>query len=239
MKNDTIMTRLISGLVMAVLLGLPVQDGFAQSHRDSSNSAMGRIVRQLKAYQDSVNRNNGYPGVKRIQRDLVGHSLAEGVDNGYRPTEWRWKIEEGQISDFKILKVLEKTKEQYLFEAKMRLSNGYYAYDAKVKIKYVFTSEKQWKLDYVVSQGMHIVVTHEYDEYVRAEIVSDGWGGTKCVQFTNRSELSLIIGGDVFTSDGWVRFTVHVAPHESAMAGGLFRGGSVSDYRINFIARIN
>lgn len=197
------------------------------------------ISHRLQQRQTTTNASFVYPGIKQIQRDLIGHSLAEGVTNGYRPNDWRWEIEEGQISRLRIVEVLEKTKTQYLLIAQMRLSNGYYAYDAKVKIKYILTSQKYWKMDYVVSQGMYIVKTHEYDSYIRSSIVEDGWGGTFCVQFTNLSELSLVIGGDFLTNNGWKRFTTHLSPHGSTTAGGLFNGGTVSDYRINFIVRIN
>lgn len=199
-----------------------------------SNSQLHRIKQLLQQHQ-----NAGYPDTKRIQQDLVGHSLAEGVTNGYRPDNWSWTIEEGQISRFYIVQTLEKTKNEYLIIAQMRLSNGYYAYDAKVKIKYVHTTKNSWEMDYAVSQGMYIVVTHEYDGYVRSAIVDDGWGGTYCVQFKNQSEMSLVAGGDYLTYSGWKRFTVVLPPHGSATVGGTFYGGSVSDYRVNFIVRIN
>lgn len=197
------------------------------------------IIQLLQQGQPTTNIFSGYPEEKQIQHDLVGHSLAEGVTNGYRPEDWCWKIEEGQISQLRIVEVLEKTQNQYLLIVQMRLSKDYYAYDAKVKIKYILTSQNRWKIDYVVSQGMYIVNTHEYDNYIRSSIVEDGWGGTYCVQFTNQSELSLIVGGDYLTSNGWKRFTAHVPPHGTATAGGLFNGGTVSDYRINFVVRIN
>ncbi len=210
-----------------------------QDSKQTSNQRLNRITRQLQQYQASLNESAGYPGVKQIQKDLVGHSLAEGVENGYRPADWRWKIEEGQISKFRITQVLKKSKNQYAFIAQMCLSNSYYAYDAKVKIKYVYTTKDRWKMDYVISEGMNIVVTHEYDKFIRSEIVDDGWGGTYCVQFTNISELSLSVGGDILTRNGWQRFAKLVPAGESATVGGVFGGGSVEDYHINFVVRVN
>lgn len=181
----------------------------------------------------------GYPGIKQILKDLIDHSLAESVENGYRQDDWRWKIEEGQIRQFKIVQVVKRTKSQYIIVAKMRLSNGYYAYDANVKIKYVYTTKNRWKMDYVISEGMYIVVTHEYDRFIRSEIIDDGWGGTYCVQITNLSELSLSIGGEILTYDGWQKFSKLVPAGEKVTAGGLFGGGTVQDYRINFVVRVN
>ena len=205
----------------------------------SSNQQLNRITRQLQQHQAALNESVGYPSVKQIQKDLVGHSLAEGVENGYRPADWRWKIEEGQISKFRITQVLKKSKSQYVLMAQMCLSNGHYAYDTKVKTKYVYTTKDRWRMDYVISEGMNIVVTHEYDKFIRSEIVDDGWGGTYCVLFTNISELSLCVGGDILTNNDWQRFSKVVPAGENATVGGVFGGGSVEDYRINFVVRVN
>lgn len=207
--------------------------------KQTANPQLNRITQQLQQYQVTLNESAGYPDISQIQKDLIGHSLAEGVENGYRQDDWRWKIEEGQISQFKIAQVVKKTKGQYVIVAKMRLSNGYYSYDANVKIKYVYTTKNRWKLDYVVSEGMYIVVTHEYDGFIRSEIVEDGWGGTYCLQCTNLSELSLGVGGEILTYDGWIKFSKLVPAGEKVTAGGLFAGGTVKDYRINFIIRVN
>lgn len=197
------------------------------------------VHQKLEQHLNTLNASSKYPTARQIQMDLIGHSLSEAVENGYRPEDWKWTIAEGEISDFRIIEVITKTKSQYVLTAQMKLSNGYYAYNAKVKIKYINTAKNQWKMDYAVSQGMYIIVTHEYDEFIKAQIVEDGWGGTYCVRFTNTSEVTLCIGGDVLTYNGWQRFTVVTPPHKNATAGGLFSGGSVLDYRINFIVRIN
>ena len=237
------------GLAWAVLVGQPL---FAQNEKTQAETVersstgpqnkpqLNRIVDRLRQQQAAANGTTGYPDAKQIQHDLVGHSLAEGVDNGYRPDDWCWTIEEGQISRLRVVRILEKTDKQYLAEVQMRLSNGYYAYDAKVKIKYILAAQNRWKMDYAVSQGMYIVVTHEYDACVRSSIADDGWGGgTNCALFTNRSEMSLVVGGDYLTDAGWQRFTVRLSPHSSAAAGGVLNGGHVYDYRINFVVRIN
>lgn len=205
----------------------------------SSNPQLNRITQQLQHHQTSANEHAGYPDSKRIQHDLVGHSLAEGVTNGYRSADWRWTIEEGQISRLCIVQVLSKTQSEYMAIVQMRLSNGCYAYNAKAKVKYIRTAQNRWKMDYVISEGMYVVVTHEYDCFVRAEIVDDGWGGTYCLQFTNMGELSLAVGGDMLTYNGWQRFSVLLKPNEKTAVGGVLNGGSVEDYRINFIVRDN
>lgn len=232
------MNRIFLISCLSVLLFLGALPSFGQT-QDGDSLKMRQIIRQLQAKQEAVVQANQYPGTMQIQRDLVGHSLAEGVSDGYRPEEWRWVIEEGQIRHFRIREVVEKSKKQYVVIAQMRLSNGYYAYDANIKIKYVCTSQKQWKFDYVVSQGMYIVVTHEYDDFIKSAIVDDGWGGTHCLRLTNISELSLGIGGAILTYNGWQRFSTVVQPNGKAAVGGLAGGGSVQDFRIDFIVRVN
>lgn len=243
------MNKLLSGLVIC-LFAMSNRPCCAQNESiaeisersaaaQSLNPQLNRITQQLQQYQATLNESAGYPGVKQIQKDLVGHSLAEGVTNGYRSADWRWTIKEKQISRLRIVQVLSKTPREYMAIVQMRLSNGYYAYNAKAKIKYIRTAQNRWKMDYVVSEGMYIVVTHEYDNFIRSEIVDDGWGGTYCLQFTNMSELSLAIGGDMLTYNGWQRFSVLLKPNKKASVGGVFNGGSVNDYRINFIVRDN
>lgn len=179
------------------------------------------------------------PTIARIKQDLVGHFLAEGLPNGYHSDDWVWLIEDGQIEVLEIIEILEETDENYIFVANMILSATYYSYNVKAKIKYTKTSINSWGIDYVLSLGMNIKVTHEYDECVKTSIVDDGWGGVNCVQFNNISEMTLAVGGDYLTYNGWRRFSTVITPHSSSSIGGTFSGGSVKDYRINFVVRIN
>ena len=175
--------------------------------------------------------------VERVKNDLVGHRLSEGVANGYHEEGWTFTIRKGCISNFKVTKVLEKTANRYTFVAQMHLSERHYGYNAKCKISYRRQSGQTWKLDYVRSMGMHIVATHDYDDCIRASVVDDGWGGTYCLKLTNTSEMTLVVGGDILTMDGWRRYSCAVEPHKSATVGGVMNGGSVQRYRIAFVVR--
>lgn len=243
--RSTILLPIVIVYIGAMAQAPLIKTNFNHSHKNENitniTDTTGRkdIIRLLQQGQATTNNFSGYPEEKQIQRDLVGHSLAEGVTNGYYSEDWYWEIEDGQISQLRITEIIQKTQTQYLLIAQMRLSKDYYSYNAKVKIKYILTSQNHWVMDYVVSLGMHIVNTHEYDDYIRSSIVEDGWGGTFCVKITNQSELSLAVGGDFLTNNGWRRYLVRVPPHGIITTGGLFNGGSVSDYRINFVMRIN
>ncbi|MDE5561533.1 MAG: hypothetical protein K2J00_07040 [Bacteroidaceae bacterium] len=179
------------------------------------------------------------PTIERIKKELVGHSLAEGLSNGYHREDWLWIIEEGQIKSLAITDTIELNEHNFVFKVIMKLSAPYYSYKVKAQIKYTTTTNLSWKFDYVQSLGMNIIVTHEYDTCIKSSIVDDGWGGVDCVQFKNISEMTMAVGGDFLTYNGWQRFSTVIKPHSSSSVGGTFGGGSVSDYRINFIVRIN
>jgi len=179
------------------------------------------------------------PTIRQIRQDLTGHALAEGLDNGYHSADWKWVIEEGDIGDFRITEVEEHSDTACTFIAVMTLSEKHYSYRARVRIRYVSTPELRWRFDYVVSLGMEVIVTHEYDTCIRSSIAPDGWGGTYQIEFRNLSEMTLAVGGDFLSENGWTRFSTTVAPHGTNHTGGLFGGGSVSSYRINFIVRID
>lgn len=103
------------------------------------------------------------PDVSQIQKDLVGRSLQEGVDQGYYSSSWKWTIRENEISDFKIETVLSDTPNEYLLEASMRLTSEMgKAFDTKVRIRYVLPQNDDWTIDFVKSLGMYIVKTNTY-----------------------------------------------------------------------------
>ena len=77
------------------------------------------------------------PNVEQIRRDLVGHSLSEGVKDGYYPSYWRWPIKEGEISSFSIEQVIKDSSSEYEIVSNMRLtSRAGKSFNAKVRICY-------------------------------------------------------------------------------------------------------
>ena len=61
------------------------------------------------------------PTRNQIAKDLVGHRLKEGYDNGWFPSDWVWVIEEGEIKAMKIEEVLKDTDTDYSINVVMRL----------------------------------------------------------------------------------------------------------------------
>lgn len=184
---------------------------------------------------------SGKPTPAMMQRDLIGHKLTEGFENGYHEEGWTWTIKRGDISHFRIVKVLEQSNTKYTVVAKMNINEEYFTYDTTCKISYrksaTGRNAKKWKFDYVNSMGMKVVASHEYDNCIRAAVIDDGWGGTYCLKLTNSSEMRLVVAGDFLTDGTWRRFAVPVEGFSSMTVGGLFNGGSVSKYRISFIVR--
>ena len=166
---------------------------------------------------------------KIICYDLVGHTLSEGTENGYYPQSWRWKIEEGEITDFRILDVLEDTPTHYTFDAKIRLSSKTRSYDAKVTVYYILNAQRRWEIEMVKSRQMSIVKTHRYDDCIKSYINRELAG--PYLYLENNCEITLEVGGQYFTGDQWVRFAKTVDPH-STLGMGFF-----SDFSIEYIER--
>lgn len=177
------------------------------------------------------------PGAARIARDLVGHTLSEGLDDGYHYDGWTWTIEQGEISDLKIERLLQNSNGSYRVVVSMKLSAGYYCYATRAEVAYTLSQRGAWQFDYVTSLGMKIISDHRYDNCIRASVIEDGWGGTYCLHLQNISELTLAVGGSILAGGSWRHFSQIVAPHSDTNVGGLFMGGSVESYRIEFIVR--
>ncbi|MDE6862413.1 MAG: hypothetical protein K2J31_06735 [Alistipes sp.] len=191
----------------------------------------------LPARKVAATADAAKPAPDRIARDLVGHTLSEGVDNGYHNSDWRWTIEQGEISDLRIERVLQNDNGTYRIVVSMKLSAAYYAYDTRAEVAYTLSPRGEWQFDYVVSLGMRIIATHQYDNCIRTSIVEDGWGGTYCLSLRNISEITLAVGGSILANGTWLRFSQLVRPQSEQTVGGLFMGGSVESYKIEFIVR--
>lgn len=155
------------------------------------------------------------PDAYQIQNDLIGHSLSEGIENGYYSSSWRWKIEQGEISNFRILSIEKDNSTDYELTAAMRLTamSGR-AFDTKVKILYVSRGNWGWQLEYAQSLGMNIVKTGRYDSCITSEY--DDWYG--CTFVYNNCEIPIEVGGKRYawvtaSRQECVRFSEVVSPH--------------------------
>lgn len=135
------------------------------------------------------------PDAQRIQEDLIGQELEEGKEDGYFDGK-RWLVERGQIRDFTILEE-QKSSKRYEAKIKMKLyKTSSYGFDVILKVAYELRDkELDWNLDYVLSQGMDIIKTGNYDGMV---VVS-----SDCSYFLiNKCSSPLLVGYTLVESDG-------------------------------------
>jgi len=177
------------------------------------------------------------PSREQIAKDLVGHRLNEGYEDGWFSEDWHWTVEKGEIKALKILEVLKNTDKDYCIVVLVRLQSEVNAFNARIKINYQLSRENKWKIEYAVSQGMDIVRTHKYDDCLSFSIVDDGWGGVNMLQIKNNCGIELGCAGYIKVYGEWKKFAVRIDPYKTGGVGGTFGGGNVSNYKIEFIER--
>ena len=176
---------------------------------------------------------NPQNSVQEICRDLIGHVVTEGTNNGYYDRSWRWTIEAGEISNFQILNVRENSSERYTIDASMHLSAGprAHTYKATVTIYYVRTGYG-WEIDLVKSREMETVRTYRYDDCINAAIEYGGIQGER-IAFENHCDVPLEIGGKAYDEySGWQKFSVTISPNDEAIYGHF-----VQDFTIDYVER--
>lgn len=213
-------------LIRVLLLSIVIISNVACTRRPPHQSGTGRhghrapIVTQSNPHNGNnttpVNPvtpktiDKAKPNVEQIKRDLVGHSLSEGVKDGYYPSYWRWTIKEGEISNFSINQVIIDSSTEYEILTSFRLtSHSGKSFDTKARICYIFNNSEGWHLQFLQSQGMYIVKTGKYTNCV--EIVKDGWW----YYLKNYCELALEVCGKELHYNGWEKYSLVVEPHGS------------------------
>lgn len=189
--------------------------------------------------QQKAAYNTSKPDEMKMTSDLTGRTISEGVAEGYHPQDWTYTIEYGQVSGLYVENVVADEPDLYVVEVNMHITSpgtNYY-YDTNLKLTYVNTPSDGWVLDSVTSLGMNVVSNGVYDDSISARIGEDGWGGTYCVYIKNNSDTPLVVGGRVHASEGWKKFSTIVQGYEETGVGGVFYGGSVDDYVVDFVVK--
>lgn len=171
------------------------------------------------------------PDETQISKDLVGHTLSEGKENGYYPQSWKWKILDDGVSDLKILSIEENSNNRYVVSVSMRLSSDTRAYDAKALISYILDDISDWKIEFIQSKGMDIVKTHRYDDCIKCSI-KRGWLMGNLVA-ENNCEIALEVAGrELNYSKEWVTFCCVIPPHQEKVISN-----NDTDFRVDYIER--
>lgn len=172
-----------------------------------------------------------------LTSDLIGRQLSEGTDNGYFPSDWLWTIEEGQISDFKIItKKVESDYCSFNVIMKLKTRSCPTKYTAVVQMDYMLKNNR-WHISMVSSKGVSVVKTNRYNKCIVTKVEDDGWGGVDCLKIKNNTDTPLIVGGEFLTNypTQWNKFSVVVPGLKVMSVGGVFGGGNVVDFRIHFV----
>lgn len=230
-------------LIRVLLLSIVVISNVACTRRPHHQSGTGRHGHQapIVTQPNPHNGNNttpvnpvtprsvdkAKPNVEQIKRDLVGHSLSEGVKDGYYPSYWRWTISEGEISNFSINQVIIDSSTEYEILSSFRLtSRAGKSFDTKARICYIFNNSEGWHIQFAQSQGMYIVKTGKYNSCINVDKDSNYF------YFINGCDISLEVGGIKYCwvtagRQEWVKFSEVIAPHEKYTM--------MYDYRIDYV----
>ena len=164
------------------------------------------------------------PNREQIAKDLVGRSLAEGVQDGYYPSDWRWTIKEKEITALKIESVLSDNPQEYMLVVMIRLTTEEgKSFNAKVKIRYKLDRNNRWIIDYAQSLGMYVVKTGRYSDCIHAYMDSSHF------MFENNCDKALEVGGRTFSHGKWKKFSTIVGPNKSSCVV------PVDDGRIDYV----
>lgn len=173
------------------------------------------------------------PDYLQIQEDLVGHSLSEGVENGYYSSGWKWIIEDGEISDFEIISVLSDTPNEYVIIATMKLTSMVgKAFNTKVKIRYILPACDDWRIEYITSLGMSVVKTGLYNDLINVERdnCNDGffvYTRRYCYFIENKGDIPLEIGYEKY--DGtWSKESTVIKAYDTYQI-------ECDDFRIDYV----
>lgn len=232
----------MKNLLKVLLLTIALISNVGCSRRVPNHSGSRRGVHNTEQTSTNSSENSGNtsvnivsqrvvektkPNVEQIKRDLVGHSLSEGIKDGYYPSYWKWTIREGEVSNFSVEQVIVDSSIEYEILCNMRLSSSAgKAFDAKARICYVFNDTEGWHIQFVQSQGMYIVKTGKYSDCIKIE------KGRDYSDFINQCDISLEVGGIYYgwptpAQKEWMKFSKVIEPHQKYRMR--------YDYRIDYV----
>lgn len=143
------------------------------------------------------------PEEKRMKEDMGGRTLID-VEGGYYHEAHRViKIDDYDISDFKIMAVEAENALEYIVRVSMTLlgkMNDERRFNTQCKIRYVLPEYDDWRIDFIKMESLSPVSCERYGECVRT-FVSSGIAGGLCVR--NRCDKSLEVFIRYYAYGGW------------------------------------
>ena len=221
-------------LLVAVIIVVVMNNNGGDSKSISTPAPAQQVSDNRVSAQETSTKRMTKPDEGQIALDLVGHSLTEGKDNGYYPSSWSWMIEEGQVSNVKILSVEEDNNTYYRVVISMRVSSNTRAFDCKAIVAYKLDDINGWQMDMVKSRGMNIVKTHRYDDCITIGL-RPSFAFAETLHAINNCDVSLEVGGSYLCSydHRWTRFSIVVPPNSEKEIDY----SAESDWHIDYVER--
>ena len=170
------------------------------------------------------------PEEKRMKEDLCGRTLID-VEGGYYHEAHRViKIDDYDISDYKIIAVETESTTEYIVRVSMTLSgrmNEERQFNVQCKIRYVLPEYDDWKIDYIKTESLSPVGCDRYDECVKT-FVGSGIAGSLRVR--NICDKSLEVFIRYYAYGEWHKEVVVAKAQEDTFVSWSNPDESVIDY---------
>lgn len=178
------------------------------SHDVSTRSGY-ESVRLVYAFNNNATpttqtRMGDMPNQYSIKKDLVGRVVKERED-GYAGGTMVITLNENNIKSIEI--VNQSSMGPYLnYDVNLVLQENGGALTVSCELQYERNQYNGWQLKIVLSKQINYIKTGYYDRYIT---IGDVWGplvGYDRLPITNRSDITLVVGGVYFDGQIWKKF---------------------------------
>lgn len=169
------------------------------------------------------------PSVGMMQIDLIGRYISDNNPDGYRDRNWRWRIDDGEIKEFRILETPLDNESTYVTVAQVVLNaGGNYSYDTKLKLIYRNSPRDGWKLDSVSAISIKLISDGTYDDCITFVKTSDLYGEHWYI--ANNCDAPLGVYYRTLSASGWKKHFVTVKGNSQTKASPWSLKDCVIDY---------
>lgn len=177
--------------------------------------------------QSSILSNTKYVGTNLSNNrnpsiDIIGQTITAPSEDGYFPSDWKWRIEKGEVYEVQELGKKVDSSGNELVTILAHLHRGELKIDAEMTLKYS-------KNGLVSSRVTKLIIPQQqdYSQYVELEMNYDF---LPSLMVYNRSNMTLFVGGEYSSKDETSLFSSIVEPHSSEM----IVMGSIQYYSVHF-----
>ena len=187
---------------------------------DSNNVIIERQQPSVHSYTKPTIGNLSYRS--NPSEDIIGQVITAPSEDGYFPSEWKWKIERGEVYEVRELSKRVDSSGNEIVAILAHLHRGELKIDAEMTLKYSQNSLASSRVT-----RLSIPQQQDYSQYVELEMDYDF---LPALMLYNRSNMTLFVGGDYSSGNETCLFSAVVEPHSSEM----IVVGSVQYYHAHF-----